>query len=155
MLNHLLAKLSVAPDTDGAILASGSSVNAPSYKEKKKTLLVEFVKSLESYGDKYKDHTVVTQEVPSHFGCDSVAKVFITLSGTENKREKVEILNMMLIDWISMKRNKRVKSGSAGYPTPSTLNTSVRAFLSATKEKFNWQYTLADFKFEGGVLWLF
>ena len=56
----------------------------------------------------------------------------------------------MLIDWIGSKRKTNAKQGEKQFPHPATLNSTVRAFLAATKDMYNWHFTLADFKFDGG-----
>ena len=77
------------------------------------------------------------QHVPDFFPpSTTVAVVFVVLSGPGNKRKKVFVLKEMLIDWIQEKENKS-SNGRNKYPSPSTINTSVRTFFAATKELYH------------------
>ena len=152
MLDDAIAHLKSVPLTPGAALAVNATVCSVQYDKKKRQILREFLDALRAKDPKYRSMVEASSNVPEYFPADAViAEVFVVLSGPGNKRKKVFVLNQMLIDWISEKRNKNCNNGrSHKYPSPATINTTVRTFLAATKELYNWEFSLKDFNFEEG-----
>ena len=91
----------------------------------------------------------MSMNVPAFFRCKEIEEVFVMLSGEDEKRKKVLVLNDMLIDWVGEKK-KVNENGTSKYPSPGTLNGMVRSFFAVTKDQFNWTYSPNDFKFDGG-----
>ena len=125
--------------------ASGTSVNSVSYSLRKKKILREFIEALKKKTPRYDHFLVITQDLPPFYKMKELELVFVMLGGKQDRRKKVEILNDMLIDWIGSKRK-----ADGGYPAPGTINSQLRAFFAATKEMFDWDFSPADFKHEGG-----
>ena len=115
------------------------------YSTRKKKIVVEFMDALKQLKPRYDHLLELTREVPSFFLVKEVEAVFVLLSGKEEKRKKVLILNDMLIDWIGTKR--RI---DGGFPAPGTINSTVRAFFAAAKTLFDWHFSPNDFNFDGG-----
>ena len=139
-------------------------------------MVSEFVDALTLLSPKYDYVLQRTTELPATFrlppsyGTEhGVEKVFVLLSGPVEKRKKVMFLNDMLIDWIGNLRRKNAvrelvasvnqtwkddekkSSLRATYHSPSTINTMVRNFFAATREYYAWDFSVADFGFDGGV----
>jgi len=148
-LDTMASNLFAAPDTDNVAFASATSVNVKTYALKKKKLVREFIQALSEH-EKYKDFVKLTNLVPSHFTTPVAEEVFVQLSGTEDRQQKAKILSEMLVDWIGCKKKKSQKEGESKYPHPATINSTVRAFLAATKDMFNWHFSMSDFNFDGG-----
>ena len=66
-----------------------------------------------------------------------------------NRKERLKILNQMLIDWVSGMKLKRSK-GKKKWHSPASINVTIRKFFSACKEYCGWDYTISEFAFEGG-----
>ena len=132
-------------NSDALAVASRSSINCAAYCNRKRKILLEFIEALKKAAPRYDHFLKKTKEVPTFFKVKEIEVVYVMLSGEEGKRKKLLALNDMLIDWIG---NKKKLDG--GWPCPGTLNSTVRAFLSATKTYFDWKYCLSDFKFDGG-----
>ena len=115
------------------------------YKKKKERTIREFRDALKKMSPKYDPLLKEAVDVPTFFKQKKIESVFVMLSGQEERRKKVQVLNEMLIDWIAEKSNK-----NGGFPTPATITNAVRTLLAATKDQFNWDFSLNDFKFDGG-----
>ena len=75
------------------------------------------------------------------------------LSGKDDLTCKINLLNKMLIDWVG---NLKVKRGSnKKYHSPASLNTMLRRFFAAMKDKYDWQFATSDFGFDGGYVGFF
>ena len=155
------AFLSSNPPTNAVKLASGALAVSKTYGKRRKKTLIDFVSALKKMGEKYAMLLTKTSQIPPSFNTNetSIEKVFVALSGTEGRRQKVRLLSDMLIDWVSNLEVKKVvkksnsKKGSPDkkkYHAPATLNVLIRNFLAAAKEYYDWHFTMADFNFEGG-----
>ena len=156
-LSDVMAQLRSAPLTRGCAIAVNSSSCTKNYTRKKKKLLIEFVEALRAKSPKYDLIIQPAENVPSFFPQESglVAEVFVLLSGKGDRRNKIRVLNEMLIDWVAEKENKGTgrragPNGRSKWPSPATLNTMVRTFFAATKEYYGWDFTTKDFNFERG-----
>ena len=144
-LDSAIAELASAPATAGAAFASNTSVCSNAYKKKKERTIREFRDALKKMSPKYDPLLKEAVDVPTFFKQKKIESVFVMLSGQEERRKKVQVLNEMLIDWIAEKSNK-----NGGFPTPATITNAVQTLLAATKDQFNWDFSLNDFKFDGG-----
>ena len=144
-LDQIIEDLAAAPVTAGAAFASSTSVCSPQYSKKKERTISEFKFALKKMSPKYDEILKPAVHVPSFFVKKNVESLFVVLSGQGDKRKKVQVLNEMLIDWVAEKSNK-----NGGYPTPATITNSVRTLLAATKDQFSWDFSMNDFKFDGG-----
>ena len=76
--------------------------------------------------------------------------LFILLSGPDDKRKKVGILNNMLVDWVASARKKNPPRTGSIFHSPSTLNFMVRSFFASTKSYYNWCFSYGNFNYDGG-----
>ena len=81
--------------------------------------------------------------------------MFVLLSRKGDRRNKVWVLNQMLIDWVTEKENCSTRrccgpNGMSKWPSPATLNTMVQTFFAAMKEYYRWDFLTKDFNFEWG-----
>ena len=104
--------------------------------------MIKFVKALKKLKPWF---LVKTKDLPVHFTMTKVKSLFVMLGGGEDKCKKVRTLNVMLIDWIGSKRKV-----DGGFPSPATINNDLHCFFAATKDFFDWKYSPANFKFDGG-----
>ena len=152
-LDDVIRDLKTAPRTAGLEIAESSSMCTRNYDAKKRKLMREFVDALRAKAPKYDTLILPSKDKPEEFPPGDVAEVFVLLSGPEEKRKKVHVLNQMLIDWVAEKENKVSRTGNGGgnrFPTPSTLNCMIRTFFAATKSTYGWEFGVTDFQFEGG-----
>ena len=149
-LDSTIADLKAEPLTTGCARAVNASMCSAQYDRKKKQVLCEFIEALCRH-QKYSGMVEDAVDVPDFFPpSTTVAVVFVVLSGPHNKRKKIFVLNKMLIDWIQEKENKCSNGQNNKYPSPATINTSVRTFFAATKELYHWDFSSKDFNFQGG-----
>ena len=142
--------------------AAASTNNVPSYSGAKKKIVNDFIESLRKMSPKYNHLLERTSEIPCSFRIKSkeVEKVFVLLSGPNDKTAKVNLLNKLLIDWVG---NLEIKRGAAAatskntnnkkrkrHHQPSSINTMTRRFFAACKGAFDWHFTTNDFTFDGG-----
>ena len=144
-LDRAIQEMKAHPKSDTVVYAQKTSSNSDSYALRKRKIVHEFLEGLASAAPRYNHMLKKTLNVPSYFPPGEHAVVFVALSGEDNKRKKVLILNDMLIDWIGNK-----KKNDGGYPSPGTINSGMRAFFAFTKDTFNWHFSSSDFKFDGG-----
>ena len=144
-LDRAINEMKAHPKSDTVVFAQKTSSNSDSYALRKRKVVNEFLEGLASAAPRYNHMLKKTLNVPSYFPPGEHAVVFVALSGEDNKRKKVLILNDMLIDWIGNK-----KKNDGGYPSPGTINSGMRAFFAFTKDTFNWHFSSSDFKFDGG-----
>ena len=151
-LDGAIEDLKAAPVTVGAALAADKSVCSQSYRLKKKKILCEFLEAIRAKHPKYARLLEPYANKPTNFPPGNIATLFVLLSGSEDKRKKVYMLNKILIDWIADKTNKRIctKNGRKKFPSPSTINSIICLFLTTTKERYSWDFTQKDFDFDGG-----
>ena len=150
-LDRIITNLNNAPDTDVIAMARGTTNNSEGYTSRRRKIIDEFLSALWEVTPKYDAYLKKTRrDVPAFFPSPEVEYLFVLLSGPEEKKKKVMILNNMLVDWIGAARKKKVDNGSSIYHSPSTLNYMLRSFFSTTKEYYNWLFTTSDFNFEGG-----
>lgn len=143
--------------TEAARLAQGSSNCSEGYCNKKRKIIRDFLEGLERVAPKYNHLLVTTTDVPPTFFVppgSAHALLFLALCGPSDKKRKTMILSDMLVDWIGGLRRKRSHKGSF-YHAPSTLNVMTRNFLAATKEYYDWHFTMSDFKYDGGYAGFF
>ena len=137
--------------TAGAEMAKDATVCSASYAKDRKRVVNNFIEALRKEAPKYNRFLKKTSCVPTFFHSDKpVEVVFVMLSDANDKSkriEKVRILNEMLIDWVAGMKLKR--SGKKVH-SPASINVTIRKFLSAAKEYCAWDYTIAEFSFEGG-----
>ena len=145
-LDQAIHEMKSHPKGEALNYAKKTSQNTPTYNLRKKKVLEMFTQSLEG-NPRFAQFLELT-DAPSHWPVARARKVRVMLRGEDEKRKKVSIVNDMIIEWISKKR-KVSPSGKEEYPAPGTLNSLVRTFLAATKV-YDWNYTLHDFKFDGG-----
>ena len=79
-----------------------------------------------------------------------VELLFVALSGKTDKTRKCKLMSDMLIDWVGGLRLTRSSKSGNFYHQPCTINVMVRTLLAAMKEYFNCEFTVNDFKFDGG-----
>ena len=137
-------------ESENAAFAQGTSANSSSYAIRKTKLVIEFVAASKKLTPHYDKFLTCTKNLPSHFTMPKAEVLFLMLGGKEDRHKKVRTLNVMLIDWIGSRRKV-----DGGYPSPSTINSDLRCFFAATKDYFDWDYTHADFKFDGGYIGYF
>ena len=97
-LDAAIEELKSAPITEGAALAADKSVCSNAYRLKKKKILCEFIEAIRSKHPKYSGMLNPHPNKPTDFPPGDVANLFVLLSGSEEKRKKVYVLNEMLID---------------------------------------------------------
>ena len=124
---------------------------------RKKLVIKNFLEGLKLAAPKYNAFLKRPSNVPEWFTYEPDEAVFVLLSPFElNKKKKIKILNEMLIDWVNgmvkspSKKEKKEMKASSKWHSPSTLSTTIRSFLAATKEFFGWDFMVSDFKFDGG-----
>ena len=132
-------------ESEEVAYANGTSSNSSAYAIRKRKLVIEFIEALKKKKPNYDSFLVRTKDLPTYFPMAEAKVLFVMLSGADEKAKKVRVLNRMLIDWIGSKRKQ-----DGGFPSPATINSDVRAFFAATKDFFEWSYSPADFKFDGG-----
>lgn len=132
-------------------LADGSTACTRGYSNKKKKVINDFLDGLRQYTPKYDRLLVETDQLPPTFvhTPPTVPLLFIALCGEKDKAMKTKLMSDMLVDWVGGMRLKRSKKGSF-YHQPATINVHVRTLLAALKEYFEINFTLNDFKFDGG-----
>ena len=141
--------------TAGAEMAKDATVCTVSYAKDRKRVVNNFIEALRKEAPKYNRFLKKTSCVPTFFHSDKpVEVVFVMLSDANDKSkriEKVRILNEMLIDWVAgMKLKRSGKKVFKKWHSPASINVTIRKFLSAAKEYCAWDYTIAEFSFEGG-----
>ena len=150
-LDRMITNLSSAPETTGMAMARATTNNSDGYTNRRRKIIDEFLLSLWENLPKYDQYLrKTTSNVPAFFPSPEVKLLFILLSGPEEEKKKIMILNNMLVDWIGSAKKKKVDPGTSIYHSPSTLNYMLRSFFSTTKEYYNWLFTTNDFNFEGG-----
>ena len=151
-LDIIIQDLKDTPVSAGAALAAKSTVCLKAYTAKKKKLVCEFLLAMQKKTPKYNTLLEHAKNKPSHFPPGPIVSAFVLLSRSEKKREKTHMLNSILIDWIAEKTNPRMKTkkGRSKFPTPATLNNTIRLFFAAPKERYRWEFTSKDFNFDGG-----
>ena len=132
-------------ESENVAIASGTSSNSASYSLRKKKLVIEFIEALKKLKPCYDTFLTKTKDLPSHFTMDEAEVLFVMLGGKDEKWKKVKTLNLMLIDWIGSRRKL-----DGGFPSPATINSDLLCFFAATKDMFDWNYSPADFKYNGG-----
>lgn len=147
----MLAHINNSEVTPAAAFARGTTNNSVGYTNRRRKIIDEFLAGLWKQGSKYKTYLEkTTRNVPEFFPAREVEKLFIVLSGPEEKDRKIHVLNSMLVDWIGCATKKKVSKGTSPYHSPSTINYMLRSFFSTTKEYYAWSFTVSDFGFEGG-----
>ena len=156
-LNTAVAVAESCSQTPGMRYAAGSSIHSTGYCSKKKLVIKNFLEGLKLAAPKYNAFLKRPSNVPEWFTYEPDEAVFVLLSPFElNKKKKIKILNEMLIDWVNgmvkspSKKEKKEMKASSKWHSPSTLSTTIRSFLAATKEFFGWDFMVSDFKFDGG-----
>ena len=150
-LDQMFADIHEADETPGASFAKGTTSNSTSYTVKRKKVIDEFLAGLWQQAPKYDIYLQKTKKnVPVFFPAKEVEALFILLSGPDEKRKKIGVLNNMLVDWIACARKKNPPRGSSIYHSPSTLNFMLRSFFAATKSYYNWCFNYGDFDYDGG-----
>ena len=138
-LDGMVADLRECRDTDAISYAKSTTNNSPSYTEKRKKIIDQFIVGLAKQAPKYDKYLKKTRnDVPSFFPAEEVETLFILLRGPEDKRKKVMLLNEMLIDWVATARKKTTSHTGSIYHSPSTLNFMIRSFFASTKDYYNW-----------------
>ena len=150
-LDQMFADIHEADETPGTSFAKGTTSNSTSYTVKRKKVIDDFLAGLWQQAPKYDIYLQKTKKnVPVFFPAKEVEALFILLSGPEEKRKKIGVLNNMLVDWIACARKKNPPRGSSIYHSPSTLNFMLRSFFAATKSYYNWCFNYGDFDYDGG-----
>ena len=150
-LDSMVADIRDCKDTAAVSYAKTTTNNSPSYTEKRKKIIDQFIAGLAMQAPKYDKYLKKTRDnVPSFFPSQEVELLFILLSGPGEKRKKVMMLNEMLVDWVATARKKNVSNSGSIFHSPSTLNFMVRSFFASTKDYYNWCFSYADFNFDGG-----
>ena len=129
--------------------AARSTVNSPDYTDRRLRILQDFVQALRKVSPKYDHLLELSDDMLRTFRINSthLEKVFILLSGPEEKTMKVNLLNKMLIDWVG---NLERKCGDKKFHKTSSINVMICRFFAAAKDHFDWHFTTSDFQFDGG-----
>jgi hypothetical protein len=151
-LDSALAHASACTKTPGMTRASKASIHSDAYCNKKRAVIRSFVASLAARGTKYQKFLKTSRAYPDWFIADGpLEAVFVLLSPQQEgeRMKKIKTLSEMLIDWVDGLELK-VKDGKKKWHAPSTINVMVRSLLAACKDFFGWEFSIADFKFDGG-----
>ena len=149
-LQQMVSSIQQAQDTEGVAFARTTAHVSQGYINQRRRIINDFINSLWACTPKYDTYLKKTRDTPAHFPAGEHEVLFVVLCGTTDKRMKVYSLNSMLVDWIaSLKKKSPGRTGSE-YHSPSTINYMVRSFFAATKEYYDWNFSYADFNYEGG-----
>ena len=152
-LDSALAHASACSTTPGMTRAAIASIHSDGYCSKKRAVIRSFIENLADRAPKYNKFLKTTNRYPDWFVFDGpVENVFVMLSpsGSGDRMKKIKTLSEMLIDWVDGLEMKKTGGKKKKWHAPSTLNVMVRSLLAGCKDFFGWEFSISDFKFDGG-----